>query len=216
MSATGPPFLEFGQPPILFRVEGDLVLGRTTSNSHRSIDEHGNLRPRNPWCSSTYGRVDDHLTWAHEETPYMSFSSSWRRVLRRRQWLVDQGAMNVCIIVVDSAKLGWLIDARAAALRLNYRNDNVDRRRQLRYFSDEYLVYGTISADSYVILSVIPGDGDEVTVHDDSLPIRVPSSFWATCNSGDIGNELAIDIYRHTGVFKPRQLVNLLTAMKCG
>lgn len=49
------------------------------------------------------------------------------------------------------------LDASAVAEKLGYRNDGLDKRRQLRYHHFEYLVHQAIAADSYAVLMVLDG-----------------------------------------------------------
>jgi hypothetical protein len=74
----------------------------------------------------------------------------------RRQWLAGRGFTRLRIVIIDSQNLGQVVDAREAALQLEYRDGNVDRRRQLRYFWKEYLVHGGVSAYKDAILAIIP------------------------------------------------------------
>lgn len=52
-----------------------------------------------------------------------------------------------------------LYKAEDIARALEYNNSGQDRRRQLAYFRNEYLVWSCITADVYRILEVFSGKG---------------------------------------------------------
>ena len=158
--------------------------------------------------------IDLHLAWQPVTTPFTSFYSSWRKVMRRRQWLVDRGSPRLRIIIVESRNFGQVVVAREAALQLGYRNDDVDRRRQLRYFWDKYLVHGGVSRYKDAILASIPADGREVTVDEGGRPTRVPSSFWDTREHASIRDEFEARMYDRVGFVHEQFLDMLMKAIE--
>jgi hypothetical protein len=59
------------------------------------------------------------LSWNRRtNTPFLSFFNSWVKALRRRKWLLDQGARDVIIIVVWAEDLHYLYHAEDIATAL--------------------------------------------------------------------------------------------------
>lgn len=128
--------------------------------------------------------------------------------------MVDQGLSRLRIVIIDTRNLGPVVDARKAALQLGYDDANTDRRRQLRYFWDEYLVHGGVSAYKDAILTAIPADGPEVTVHEGGRPIRLPSSFWNTRYFESIKDEFEGRLYVSGGYDNVLLLDMMMNAME--
>jgi len=154
--------LPYGQrPQILFRVE----------HSKNSSFRNYNMVSRGPSIPPTPVAFDNHLSWNRRmNTPFLSFFNSWIKALRRRKWLLDQGARDVVIIVIWAEDLHYLYQAEDIATTLGYNDSGQDRRRRLRNHWHEYLVWGGIFADDYRILAVFRGDGPERSVPLCSLP----------------------------------------------
>jgi hypothetical protein len=61
---------------------------------------------------------------------------------------------------------------------INWWTDDTDPRRQLRYFRDEYLVWGGISGDDYTLLCIFPvTDGRDITTQVGNMRVIVPRVF---------------------------------------
>jgi hypothetical protein len=175
---------------LFFRVEEDRGGNDAVQDALLTIPDDG---------LSSLEVIDLHLTWQHFTTLYTSFFSSWRKVLRRRQWLASRGSPHLRIIIIDSQNLGQVVDARQAALQLGYDDNCTDPRRQLRYFWNEYLVENTVSLYEDAVLAVIPADGHEVTVYDRGRPIPVPSAFWDTRQHTSIRDKFKTRLYERVG-----------------
>jgi hypothetical protein len=137
-------------------------------------------------------------------TPFLSFFNSWIKALRRRKWLLDQGARDVVIIVIWAEDLHYLYQAEDIATTLGYNDSGQDRRRRLRNHWHEYLVWGGIFADDYRILAVFRGDGPERSVLlcslTNSVAANLPGDFASNAALQDVSEELLIEIYSCTGV----------------
>ena len=85
---------------------------------------------------------------------------------------------------------------------------------QLRYFSHGYIIKGWVLEDLGALVVVIPGNGDEVFVHDGGQAVCGPSSFWEGSRWRNIGDELEDEIGNDTGAYDPEQWNMVLSAMK--
>lgn len=55
---------------------------------------------------------------------------------------------------------------------------DIGPRRQLRYFWDEYLVWGGISGDDYTLLCILPATGGrDITTQARNVNVTVPRAF---------------------------------------
>ena len=92
----------------------------------------------------------DHLTWRSRcPGPFISFTTNWNSAMKRRKTFINQGAQNIIVIAV------WLEGLEVY--------DAYDIARYLRMgrpeqHLDEFLLHGTISADSYRILAMFYGN----------------------------------------------------------
>jgi hypothetical protein len=153
---------------------------------------------------------DDHLSWAHRPTPFISFFNNWGQALARRRWLLEEGANNVTIIAVWVKDLHYVHDAYDIATALRYTDDNRDgarqprQPRQLRHHFGEFLVEGGIRADDYRILATFDGDGPERLVSL-SIPrlrveVMVPGDFAQSAMASTPTQKLEDEVYSCTGV----------------
>ncbi|RHZ61287.1 hypothetical protein CDV55_104155 [Aspergillus turcosus] len=135
------------KPYFLFRAE---------SQDNRSF-ENGGIFARNPRHNHpTAQDFDNHLSWQRIDTGLVSFTSSWRRVMERRQMLIDRREEDVIVVAVQAKNLVGVYSAERVAEALGYRDENNDPRRRPCH-RDEYLIYGGISPDEYAILAVFDG-----------------------------------------------------------
>lgn len=65
-----------------------------------TFDDDGNMKPRDPWCKNIAQAYKNHLSWKRVGTPFISFFTNWNAALRRRQWMLEQGARKVLIVAV--------------------------------------------------------------------------------------------------------------------
>ena len=147
---------------IAFRVE---CQDEWHNNYNLSYDA-GNLIPRaqnaisQQWLQRHWLQaVDDHLSWTPTDTPFISFTTSWKSALRRRKWLInDRGAEEVIVYAVSLKGMQNVYSAYEAASLCGYRENSEDRRRKLAYHQSEVLVEGSIPATENRILALFLGN----------------------------------------------------------
>ncbi|KAL6824015.1 hypothetical protein V8C40DRAFT_28990 [Trichoderma camerunense] len=154
------------QRSIGFRVE--------SHGQNCTFDDEGNMVARNPWRTGDAQACSDHFRWgSRRKGPFISFFTSWRAALRRRQWMLNNGASEVFIVAVWLDGLLLVYDAWRIARDLNLGN--------LQWFGNEVLVHGGISADSYRILAIFHGNGNikQATLRLNGLnaTVEVPGEF---------------------------------------
>jgi hypothetical protein len=142
---------------IVFRL---LYTRAEPKTSSTRFNEDGDLPPRGllPTYDWVFGR---HLSWDDRNfpSPFLSTFSSWRRIMNWRRWMLRQGGVNtgdLCIVAIDTDRVNTCYDAYGIAQRLGYTDSGIHRRRRLSNHRDEYLIYGSISADDYAILATFP------------------------------------------------------------
>ncbi|KAF4342186.1 6-hydroxy-D-nicotine oxidase [Fusarium beomiforme] len=197
------------------------------SRDHTDTDEilevlglakDGDMVARNPWCHVNNQVCRDHLEWRGRPGPFVSFFTNWNAALRRRQWMIDNGATEVVIIAVWLRGLSGVYDAYAMARDLGLNN--------LHFYRHEVLVRWGIDADSYRILTLFHGIQPTVQVRI-SVPHMVttvdvpPDSVDGIETRGpeydmqlpDITSHLYEDIYMHSGTRNYIKLSRLVQVM---
>ena len=175
------------------------------------------LVSRDPGRRITRQAFDDCLSWEHVETPFIPFFRSWKKVLKRRQWLMEKGREDVMIIAMWSRGLRNVYDAYEVAKRLGYHSQSSDPRKRLENHLDEYLVTGGISAEDYRILAIFHGR----TLADVLFSVPrftghaiVPDGFLADGIGTRVEEKLENEIYQHTGIRgQSEQLLYLIGSM---
>ncbi|KAL6791965.1 hypothetical protein J3E68DRAFT_57605 [Trichoderma sp. SZMC 28012] len=196
------------QRNIGFRVEAD--------GQNCTFDDDGNMVARNPWRTGDAQACSDHLRWRPREGPFISFFTSWNAALRRRQWMLNNGAREVIIVAVWLKGLPLVYDAWRIARDLNLNN--------LHRFENEVLVHGGIPADSYRILAIFHGKGNikEAALHLEGLntTVEVPGEFIDGVsikkNIGgkhDAAELLRDELYTHTGTRDDAKFIPLVLCM---
>lgn len=144
---------------------------------------------------------DDHLSWTHSPTPFLSFTDDWYKALGRRRWMLEHGANNVVIIAISSEDLRGIYRAYDIASRLRYTDDSRDQRRRLRNHLDEFLVLGGIRAEEDRILATFCGDGPKriVSLSIPGLQTMVDMTSDFTPIGTDATHELQIEMYSSIG-----------------
>ncbi|EXK25165.1 hypothetical protein FOMG_18168 [Fusarium oxysporum f. sp. melonis 26406] len=209
---------EFHWPrDIGFRVE--------VHDNHRlrncTFDEHGNMIARNPSRLGDAQACRDHLLWQGPGGPFVSFFTNWNAALRRRQWMIEQGAIEVVIVAVWLKELSGTYDAFAIARVLGL--EKLDKPDLFLY---EVLIHGEISADSYRILAMFPGIqstvGVALCVPRMNMMVEVPGDFIAgvqvrtlicTRQLPDPTVKLGDEIYIHAGKRDDAKLFPLVLSM---
>ncbi|KAH7199208.1 hypothetical protein BKA60DRAFT_583176 [Fusarium oxysporum] len=209
---------EFHWPcDIGFRVE--------VHNNHRlqncTFDENGNMIARNPSRPGDAQACRDYLLWQRPGGPFVSFFTNWYAALRRRQWMIEQGATEVVIVAVWLKELSRIYDAFAIARVLGL--EKVDKPDLFLY---EVLIHGEISADSYRILAMFRGIQPTVDialcVHKMNMMVEVPGdfivgvqvrTFICTRRLPDLTVKLGDEIYMHTGRSDDAKLFPLVLSM---
>ncbi|RHZ53111.1 uncharacterized protein CDV56_104050 [Aspergillus thermomutatus] len=161
------------KPYFLFRAE---------SQNNRSFGDGGIFaRHSSHHNHPTRQDFDNHLAWQRTDTGLVSFFSSWRRVMQRRQMLINDNEGDVIVVAVQAKNLVGVNSAERVAEALGYRDENNDPRRRPCH-RDEYLVFGGVAPDDYAVLAVF--EGREPCV---SVTFNIPSFEY----SGQIpGNSL--------------------------
>ncbi|KAI7771544.1 hypothetical protein LZL87_011747 [Fusarium oxysporum] len=121
--------------------------------------------------------ADDHLSWKHIETPFVSLFRSWEGALYWRKRLTERGGRGIIIVAVWLKDLSGVYDAYNIAQRLLGRKDpnsSSRLRRNLDYFRGELLVQGGIDYMEYRILACFEGDSLEIERRSISPLIKFP------------------------------------------
>ncbi|KAH2362356.1 hypothetical protein KXV92_007135 [Aspergillus fumigatus] len=104
---------------------------------------------------------DAHLSWKRQPTRFLSFFSSWRRAMKRRESLEQNGEEDIVVIAVWAKDLPGVYSAEEVASILGYSNTGPNPRKRLCNHYDEYLVEGGIAMDEYRILALFEGGGPD-------------------------------------------------------
>ncbi|KAL6690420.1 hypothetical protein J3F84DRAFT_211737 [Trichoderma pleuroticola] len=147
---------------------------------------------------------------------FISFFTSWSAALRRRQFMLSWAAEEVVIVAVWLKGLPLVYDALRIAEDLGL--DNLGR------FRNEVLVHGGVSADSYRILAILPGNGNikEAVLHLDGLDteVHIPGEFIDGVSiKRDIGGKpdatelLRDELYTRTGTRDDANFIPLVLSM---
>ncbi|KAJ6197806.1 hypothetical protein J3E72DRAFT_192606 [Bipolaris maydis] len=182
-------------PVILFRTE----CHDRNSAAYNSTFRNFNIVSRGPHILLTREAFDNCLSWKKVNTPLIPFTKSWKRAIRRRQRLLEDGNKEIVIIAIWAKGLQNVYDASEVAKMLRCSNDGGNRCNH----DDEYLIHGGISADDYRLLAVFDGQKEQRLGL--NLPgligsTTVPDGFISTA-PGTTGNEkLQNTIYMYTGI----------------
>ena len=143
---------------------------------------------RNPWRDLDDDAFRDHLTWGSRRAgPLISFSTNWNSAMGRRKRFIEERAQNVVVIAVWLGGLE-VYDAYDIAGYLR-----MDPEQHL----DEFLLHGTIPADSYRILAMFHGN---LELEDVALSIpgwefaaSIPGGFAHSTQKATIGTRTLRD-----------------------
>jgi hypothetical protein len=193
--------------------------------SSTRFNENGDLPARGLLPTSDWV-FDCHLSWYDQNfpSPFLSTFSSWKRIMKWRQWMLCQDRMSIgdlCIMAIDTDRVNTCYDVYGIAQKLGYTDPGIHPRRRLSHHRDEYLIYGGISVDDYAILATFPAGGDEVRYQVDGHCIPLPATYLGylseLASHGlpiTVEEDMATEIYSSTGVYSDRQLAALLIAMR--
>ena len=183
-----------------------VVLFRAVPQSSRyggSLGEKLDLVARGPDKEITWQAFHDCLSWRPVNTPFIPFTRSWCKVLRRRQLLLEKGQNDVIIIAIWSKGLRNVYDAHKVAQKLGFQSRSSNPRRRLENHLDEYLVHGGIYAYEYRMLAFFHG----CTLVDVPLSLpghmgraKIPHGFLADGVGRTVEEKLENEIYQHTGI----------------
>ncbi|KAI1495523.1 hypothetical protein F5X99DRAFT_415039 [Biscogniauxia marginata] len=152
---------ESQRPYVLFRVINKSGPERGPGAPNGGFDWKGNLRPRWPLETATVSleSFDDHMSWKHVPTPYISFFSDWNTAMRRISWIFSKGGRRISIIAIWGRDLEHLYNAHAIARKLGYvggdyhmRDENW-KRRKLVHHRYEYLHHGRLMRQDSLFLA---------------------------------------------------------------
>ncbi|KAF5568112.1 hypothetical protein FNAPI_331 [Fusarium napiforme] len=133
--------------------------------SQHSIN-FSSIRPRCYISDDDFWQAaEDHLSWKHVRTPFVSFFRSWERALKWREHLIERGAREIMIVAVWLKDLSGVYDAYNIAQRLVAFQDlssSSRLRRNLDNYRGELLVQGGIDYTEYRILACFQGDSPEI------------------------------------------------------
>ena len=161
------------------------------------------LVSRDPDRPITRQAFDDCLSWEPVDTPFIPFTRSWGKVLKRRQGLIEKGREDVIIIAIWSRGLRNVYDAHEVAEWLGYHSKSSTPRKRLENHRDEYLVAGGISADEYRILAIFHGRtlaNISLSVPIFTGQVAVPCGFLADRIGRGAEEKLENEVYQHTGI----------------
>ncbi|KAI1057404.1 hypothetical protein LB505_009021 [Fusarium chuoi] len=161
--------------PIGFRVECHDENGDFASQHSINLSS---IRPRCYISDDGFWQAaEDHLSWKHIRTPFVSFFRSWERALNWRENLIERGGRGIMIVAVWLKDLSGVYDAYNIAQRLVARqNPNSDSRlrRNLDNCRGELLVQGGIDYMEYRILACFEGDSLEIERRSISPLLKFP------------------------------------------
>ena len=187
-----------GRCRLAFRVEADFA---ERSRSSPGFDNLQNLCSRGPLQRPTQDAAYLHLTWRKHwpqtrqpfESPFISLFTSYRSTLRRKDWLLRNGAISVTILVYDVSKDAEMLDAAALASWFSLS----DRH----FYRDEILATSKLYADDYNLLLVMPTTNfREIDIAGPWGLTTLPSDYWyqpSFCR--DLLEALQLEVYSHTG-----------------
>ncbi|KAL5042241.1 hypothetical protein BDW71DRAFT_217091 [Aspergillus fruticulosus] len=116
-------------------------------------------------------------------------------------YLEKKGERDVVVIAVWAKGLAGVYSAEEAATKLGYSDTGLDRRRKLWHHRDEYLGGGT---EHEIVF--------ECPLY--QVPAMIPSGFFPGRRSGNALQDIACEIYSHSGAFddmKRDELVKAIT-----
>ncbi|QVM09593.1 hypothetical protein D8B26_004248 [Coccidioides posadasii str. Silveira] len=152
---------------------------------------------------------DDRLSWKKRPTRFLSFFSSWRRVMKRQEYLEGDEKKDIVVIALWAKSLAGVYSAKEVAYTLGYSDTGPDPRKKLRNHHDEYLVEGGIAADEYCILAIFEGGGPEREVTFECpfyrISATIPSGFFPGRKSNNALEDIEDEIYSHSGVRDDRK-----------
>ncbi|KAK5062674.1 hypothetical protein LTR84_004747 [Exophiala bonariae] len=197
---------------IVFRVVAEFPVVR---DSTPGFDAHGNLTSRDPGIPLDSYVAEQHLRYRRSwpgtaqqfNSPFISCSKSYKSALRRKDWLLREGAVRVVILAYDVSKETTILDARKLAIGFRLRDPHL--------YKNEVLLWSKIAADDYSLLAVMHATSGWVTeLLTDHGTITVPSDYWS--EYGDSENPLHAlrnELYHHTGWKNDDRLLWLVQAM---
>lgn len=158
----------------------------------------------------------NHLLWRPEPTGLLSFTSNFRRAVRRQEFFMETGRTDIVVIAVWAKDLNGVYSAEQVASVLKYPDE------MIRNHYDEYLVEGGIAADQFRILAIFEGGGAERDVVFEcpfyKISTTIPSGFFPGRISDNALNDIGNEIYRHSGVhddWKRDELVKSIVGRPC-
>ncbi|KAE8130867.1 hypothetical protein BDV38DRAFT_42195 [Aspergillus pseudotamarii] len=203
------PLSNNAKPSVLFRAES----GSNTNFSEGYLCARRTIYEGPP----SWQEFDTQLSWERKRTRFLSFGT-WKRAMQRRKNLESKGERDIVVIAVWTKGLAGVYSAEEAASKLGYSDAGLDRRRKLWHHRDEYLIEGGIAADEYRILAVFEGGGPEHEIVFECplyrVPAMIPSGFFPGRRSGNALQDIAYEIYSHSGAFddmKRDELVKAIT-----
>ncbi|RKL47384.1 hypothetical protein BFJ72_g2375 [Fusarium proliferatum] len=195
--------------------------------SQHSIN-FGSIRPR---CGISvvdfWHAAEDHLSWKHIRTPFVSFFRSWERALNWRKRLIERGGKGIMIVAVWLKDLSGVYDAYNIAQRLVARqgpNSNSHLRWNLDNCRGELLVQGGINYMEYRILACFKGDSLEIERRSISpllkfpeheLVVSIPRGTLPIYGNSNLSitHQLEYEMLSLTGVRNDAKLCALVLAM---
>ncbi|KLO87024.1 uncharacterized protein LW93_12882 [Fusarium fujikuroi] len=155
--------------------------------------------------------AEDHLSWKHIRTPFVSFFRSWERALNWRKRLIERGGKGVMIVAVWLKDLSGVYDAYNIAQRLVVRQGPNSNSRGINYM--EYRILACFKGDSLEIerrsispLLKFPERELVVSIPRGTLPIYGISNLSIT-------HQLEYEMLSLTGVRNDAKLCALVLAM---
>ncbi|KAL5585263.1 hypothetical protein FOVSG1_014652 [Fusarium oxysporum f. sp. vasinfectum] len=195
--------------------------------SQHSID-FSSIRPRCYISDDDFWQAaEDHLSWKHIRTPFVSFFRSWESALNWRKRLIERGGREIIIIAVWLKDLSEVYDAYNIAQRLLGRKDlnsSSRLRRNLDCFRGELLVQGGIDYMEHRILACFEGDSLEIERRsisplikfpERSLVVSIPRGTLPTYGNSNLSitQQLEYEMLSLTGVRNDAKLCVLVLAM---
>ncbi|RFN50178.1 hypothetical protein FIE12Z_5582 [Fusarium flagelliforme] len=179
-----------------FRVECQSVkIG--TATRHR-LNNNGGIYPDIlPTEYNFWGKADNHMSWRHVNSSFVSFFRTWGRAMHWRKDLIeDRGGMGVRIIAVWLKGLTRVYDAHKIARSLGYPSAGPGVRPRLENHEDELLVEGGIDS-GYRVLAIFNGDTlDEEDVSLSPLANSPERLYGATIPRGSLPGTTATESLR--------------------
>ena len=205
MLATQMSALNLSVPFHMFRAASSMTgIGfRVVANGYNHYD----IVARNPTAPTTFTTVDNHLTWQHSTTPWVSVFSTWSAAMRRAKWYTNKGARDVVIVVVDLTKINHST-LNVAALKA-YISGFI-----LPWHAYELLIDQGINEEA--VVACIPAAGEQIDVGGHLQKIRSPGSLVSLlCEQTEnaIRGLVEMEIYSRTGVWDERTTSRVMQSL---